>query len=88
MENRDFSRLDDHKSALQEFSVERFKEIPRYETVEESGPPHKKKFEVEAILKGRVYGRGCGQSKKEAQQAAAKCAYAKLMDEQLKQEAQ
>ena len=68
--------LMDYKSLLQE-SVQTVKKSVEYKLVKESGPSHKKTFEVEVIIDGLVYGRAKGLSKKEAEQNAAKEAYLK-----------
>ena len=44
----------------------------------ESGPEHAKCFEVAAIVDGEEVSRGCGSSKKRAEQEAAKAAYTVL----------
>jgi ribonuclease-3 len=70
----------DYKTELQELCQERLKLLPEYRVVSESGPDHKKQFEVELTIKGRLYGRGTGRSKKEAEQKAAKEALEKLQN--------
>ncbi len=69
----------DYKTELQELCQERIRQLPEYRVVSETGPDHQKKFEVELSLKGTVYGRGVGKSKKEAEQKAAKEALGKLL---------
>jgi len=64
----------DYKSLLQERAQERLKVTPRYSIVEESGPAHDKRFVAEVEVNGVSLGRGSGRSKKEAEQAAARCA--------------
>ncbi|MBI5970015.1 MAG: ribonuclease III [Deltaproteobacteria bacterium] len=61
----------DFKPRLQELGQRVYKEAPSYRLVSETGAPHKKTFAVEAIIGGKVLGRGCAASKKEAEQAAA-----------------
>ena len=68
--------LMDYKSLLQE-SVQTVKKSVEYKLINESGPAHKKEFEVEVIIDGLVYGKASGTSKKEAEQNAAKVAYMK-----------
>ena len=68
--------LMDYKSLLQE-SVQTVKKSVTYNLIEESGPAHHKEFKVEVIIDGLVYGIGVGNSKKEAEQNAAKEAYMK-----------
>ena len=66
----------DYKSLLQE-SVQTVKKSVEYNLIDESGPAHAKTFKVEVIIDGLVYGVGIGNSKKEAEQNAAKEAYMK-----------
>ena len=68
--------LMDYKSLLQE-SVQTVKKSVTYRLVEESGPAHLKKFKVEVIIDGLVFGVGAGSTKKSAEQQAAKDAYMK-----------
>ncbi len=68
--------LMDYKSLLQE-SVQTVKKSVEYKLISESGPAHKKVFEVEVIIDGLCYGKATGGSKKEAEQNAAKEAYMK-----------
>jgi ribonuclease-3 len=60
----------DFKSALQEMLARRRSHVS-YEVVAESGPPHRRKFEVAAIVDSKRVGEGVGRSKKAAEQAAA-----------------
>jgi ribonuclease-3 len=62
----------DYKTRLQELCQDRLKQLPDYRIVSETGPDHQKQFEVEVSIKGQVFGRGLGKSKKEAEQRAAK----------------
>lgn len=59
------------KPRLQVLAQKLFKKAPVYRVVSESGPDHKKIFEVEVMVDGRVYGRGSESTKKDAEQAAA-----------------
>lgn len=68
----------DHKSLLQEHSQELFNCIPRYRLRRIIGPDHDKTFEIELCIKKDVFSIGRGRNKKEAEQAAAKAALAKL----------
>lgn len=61
----------DPKSALQALAQEVFKTLPIYRVVRKEGAPHKPLYEMEVLINGKVYGRGRGKSKKEAEQAAA-----------------
>lgn len=71
----------DYKTTLQELCQERLKQLPEYAVVSESGPDHQKQFEVKLSIRGQVYGRGAGRSKKEAEQQAAREALEKLSDD-------
>jgi ribonuclease-3 len=68
----------DHKTALQELSVRLFVSLPVY-VLEEEGPDHAKRFFASAEVDRRVWGRGEGRSKKQAEQAAAREAYRRLV---------
>jgi ribonuclease-3 len=46
--------------------------IPRYVTVNETGPDHDRTFTVEVFIGNESYGRGSGKNKKAAEQGAAK----------------
>ncbi len=68
----------DYKTELQELCQERLKQLPEYRIAAETGPDHRKQFEVEVWVNGRLSGRGTGRSKKEAEQKAAKEALKRL----------
>lgn len=65
-------KLKDYKTVLQQIVQQEQGECLKYITVGESGPAHKRVFEVEAHLNSNVIGRGEGFSKREAEQCAAK----------------
>ena len=66
----------DPKTKLQEYSLKKFKSLPIYKLVSSSGPKHNPKFKVSVKLKDTKIYEGFGDSKKKAQQNAAK----KLLD--------
>lgn len=68
----------DYKTELQELCQRDYEILPTYTVLTESGPDHQKTFEVQISIKGDVYGRGIGRSKKEAEQQAAREALEKL----------
>lgn len=68
--------LVDYKSKLQEL-VQTTKKSLEYRLINETGPAHDKKFEVEVVIDNIIYGKGVGRSKKEAEQKAAMDAYNK-----------
>ncbi len=67
----------DPKSVLQEKAQEEMGFTPVYETLNESGPDHKKHFVMGVLVDGKVIGKGEGYSKKEAEEEAAKMALKK-----------
>ncbi|NIM03634.1 ribonuclease III [bacterium] len=68
----------DYKSRLQELIQKRYRILPEYRVKTESGPAHKKFFEIEVKVKSRIFGRGAGWNKKTAEQEAAKKALRKI----------
>jgi len=62
----------DYKTTLQQIVQQVEGEKLEYVLVKESGPDHKKIFEVEARLNSNVIGHGSAGSKREAEQLAAK----------------
>jgi ribonuclease-3 len=67
----------DFKSALQELLARRGARVS-YEVVAATGPPHRRTFEVAAIVDSEQVGTGTGRSKKAAEQLAAEEALAHL----------
>jgi ribonuclease-3 len=70
--SRSFVR--DFKTRLQQLVQEHLKLPPRYEMISESGPEHRKLFEVEVRIGAEAYARGTGYTKREAEQVAARTA--------------
>lgn len=66
----------DYKTKLQEV-VQTGKKSLEYVTINEYGEAHNKTFEVVVKIDGITYGKGCGKSKKEAEQMAALDAFKK-----------
>ena len=62
----------DSKTKLQEYSLKKFKSLPIYKLVSRSGPKHKPKFTTSVKLKNSEFFNGQGNSKKKAEQNAAK----------------
>lgn len=65
-------KFNDYKTKLQEIIQKNPDEHLTYVLVGESGPDHNKSFEVEVHLNSNVIGFGIGNSKKVAEQSAAK----------------
>jgi ribonuclease-3 len=68
----------DRKSALQEFLQGRGKPPAEYRLASESGPDHRKTFEVQVWINGSCMASGQGSTKKEAEQRAARTALERL----------
>jgi len=68
----------DAKSELQEIAQERFKVTPSYKVLDESGPAHKRTFQIGVFFGNELRAEGTGSSKQEAEIEAAKEALKKL----------
>ena len=66
------------KEILQEYTQGLTKERPVYTVIKESGPEHKKQFEVQVSYREEVLATEVGKSKKDAEQKAAYVACKKL----------
>ncbi len=64
----------DYKTTLQEVTQAKFNQTPEYKLVDSFGPDHKKEFIISVEVEGKEYARARGNSKKQAQQNAAKIA--------------
>ena len=72
---------EDYKSALQELLQAQDEPPPRYIVIEETGPPHHRRFRVALQTGETVLAEGEGRSKKEAEQDAARAAFAAMKNE-------
>jgi ribonuclease-3 len=70
---------EDFKTRLQELVLQRTGQLPRYE-VEGTGPDHARRYRARLFVGGRDIGAGEGRSKKDAEQAAARLAWAVLAE--------
>ena len=61
----------DAKTKLQEFSLKKFKRLPIYKIISNTGPRHKPVIKVAVKLENTIFYNGEGKSKKEAEQTAA-----------------
>ena len=61
----------DAKTKLQEFSLKRFKKLPLYKVISNTGPKHKPLFKVGVKLEDTKFYISQGKSKKDAEQNAA-----------------
>ena len=71
LEDKSQGETFDCKTRLQEITQKIFHETPLYTVVEARGPDHQKIFISQVSIAGKEYGRGEGQNKKGADQAAA-----------------
>src|SRR5881397_1402201 len=67
----------DYKTELQEALARRGQSVT-YSVLEVEGPPHDRRFTTSAVIDGEQFGAGSGESKKAAEQEAAKEALARL----------
>lgn len=68
----------DYKTDLQERVQRKPGQTLEYTLISESGPDHNKTFTMNVLLNGQEIGQGSGRTKKEAEQAAAKCALERI----------
>ena len=61
----------DAKSNFQEMVQETVKLSPVYKVIQETGPDHAKRFTVGVFVEEKLWGKGEGRSKQEAEQKAA-----------------
>ena len=74
--------VEDPKTTLQEFLQARNLEPAHYHVTAESGPEHRKTFQIELTVGGRKLGQASGTTKKKAELLAAQAALAKLVKEE------
>jgi len=77
---RDGEMGKNYKALLQEFTQMRYKQLPTYQVLEETGPAHDKNFTVEVRLQETLLGTGSGKSKRAAEMDAARIAWERLVD--------
>lgn len=77
IEDESITFFSDYKSALQEY-VQSEQDTISYELIKEDGPAHNKTFTVSVKIDNILYGIGQGQSKKIAEQEAARIALEKV----------
>ncbi len=69
------------KALLQDYYQKKLRKQPIYKLLSEEGPHHQKIFFIAVMLDDVLLGNGQGNSKKQAEQEAAKEAYKKIMEE-------
>jgi ribonuclease-3 len=75
---------EDFKTLLQEHVARRYEAVPAY-VITEEGPDHGKRFFATVLVDGEELGQGMGSSKKQAEQDAARVAWAELGARELAQ---
>lgn len=68
----------DYKSALQERLQAIGRPLPEYRVAAESGPDHRKVFNIDVVVGGEILANATGKAKKEAEQEAARLALEKV----------
>lgn len=66
------------KTKLQEYFQGKYKKIPEYRVLKEFGPDHKRVFQIGVFFNNKLLSSGTANSKKEAEEIAAKNAFATL----------
>lgn len=74
-----FEIVMDYKTKLQEYIQADSRKVLKYELINTKGPSNSPVFTMQVIADGIVLGKGIGNSKKKAEQNAAKDAFNKLM---------
>ncbi|MBE5793061.1 MAG: ribonuclease III [Clostridiales bacterium] len=75
-------KVKDDKSALQEYTQAHDMGLPAYRIIDSTGPDHDRQFVAEVVIMGRQMATGKGQSKKSAEQMAARAALKRCQDEE------
>ena len=70
LKTSNFTKIDS-KTKLQEFSLKKFKSLPVYKIISNTGPRHKPNFKVGVKIKSSKYAYANGSSIKNAEQSAA-----------------
>lgn len=68
----------DFKTRLQEWSQKRYRNVPEYVLLSAEGPEHAKTFRCEVLIEGQSKGIGTGNSRKTAEQDAARIAFTQI----------
>lgn len=73
--------LENTKGALQEWAQVHWKVSPTYKIIEQTGPAHARQYTAAVTIRSKVYGKGRGRNKREAEMEAAREALRKVQDE-------
>lgn len=66
------------KNRLQEYFQNKYKKLPIYKLIGQTGPEHSKNYSIGVYFENKILGEGEGLSKKQAEEKAATCALQKL----------
>ena len=75
----DVEVIHDYKTKLQEYVQADDRKTVKYVLIDEQGPSNSPMFTMNVVVEGLILGTGTGASKKQAEQNAAKDAFAKLV---------
>ncbi len=75
----DVEVIHDYKTKLQEYVQADDRKTVKYVLIDEQGPSNSPVFTMNVVVEGLILGTGTGSSKKQAEQNAAKDAFAKLV---------
>ncbi|MBQ6451034.1 MAG: ribonuclease III [Solobacterium sp.] len=75
----DVEVIHDYKTKLQEYVQADDRKTVKYVLIDEQGPSNSPMFTMNVVVEGLILGTGTGSSKKQAEQNAAKDAFAKLV---------
>ncbi len=74
--------LENAKGALQEWAQIRWKVSPTYKIIAQSGPAHAREYTAAVTIRNKVWGKGRGRNKREAEMEAAREALSKVKEEE------
>jgi len=67
-----------YKALVQTFAQRTFQQMPLYRVIDERGPEHEREFCIELIIDDQPLAQAWGDSKKEAERAAAELAWQEI----------
>jgi len=67
-----------YKGQLLEYCQKNYAELPEFKTENVIGPDHARQYTIAVYVKNEILGKGCGTTKRSAEQQAAEAAYKRL----------